>query len=207
MIGDKSSVLTAVSAIALAATALFAPQKAEAGANPFLGDIVAVGETFCPRGWIAAEGQLLPIASNTALFSLLGTTYGGDGRTTFAVPDLRGRRAMGNGSGAGLTPRSEGERFGYYETTVTALQMPPHSHAVNANNLDGDKPGPGRKLLAAAPPNGAGSETIYSTQGPTVQMSSQMIGYTGGNQPLNIQDSFVVLRYCIATQGIFPSRS
>ena len=85
--------------------------------------------------------------------------------------------------------------------------MPSHSHAVNANNLDGDKPGPGGKILAAAPPGGTGSETIYSTENPTVTMSPQMIANTGGGQAFSTQDPYLVLRYCIATEGLFPSRN
>ncbi len=205
MIGNKSSVLAAT--LALAVTLFHTPQQAQAGTDPYLGDILAVGETFCPRGWAGAEGQLLSIAQYSALFSLLGTTYGGDGRTTFGLPDLCGRRAMGQGSGPGLTVRQEGQKFGAERVTLTVNNLPSHNHAVNANNLDGDKPGPGRKLLAAAPPNGAGSETIYSSQGPTVQMSSQMIQNSGGNQPLSIQDPYVAIRYCIALEGLFPSRN
>ncbi|MBQ0749949.1 MAG: phage tail protein [Roseovarius sp.] len=182
------------------------PERAEAGLEPFLGDIIAVGYDFCPRGWMSAEGQILPISSNTALFSLIGTIYGGNGTSTFALPDLRGRAAMGQGSGPGLTPRSMGQVSGVEATTLTTNQMPNHNHAVNANNLDGDLPGPGAKLLAAAPPSGVGSETIYSGQGPTVTMSPLMIGISGQSQPFNVEDPALVMRYCIAMQGVFPSR-
>ena len=203
----KSAAYSTLSILALASTFSVSADRAAAGANPYLGDIVAVGENFCPRGWASAEGQLLPISQNTALFSLLGTTYGGDGRTTFGLPDLRGRVAMGQGRGPGLTPRREGEKFGAETRTLVANQLPSHSHAVNANNLDGDKPGPGGKILAAAPPGGTGSETIYSDQGPTVQMSSQMIANAGQSQPFNVEGPYLVMRYCIATTGVFPPRS
>ncbi len=206
MKNSKRIVYPTLSILALAVTVSVAPNNAQAGSNPFIGDIVAVGENFCPRGWASAEGQLLSIASNTAMFSLLGTTYGGDGRTTFGLPDLRGRVGMGQGNGPGLTPRSQGQRFGTEAIVLTTTQLPSHSHDVYANNLDGNKPGPGNKLLAAAPPSGTGSETIYSNQGPTVQMSSQMIANTGSSQPFNVQDPYLVMRYCIALQGVFPSR-
>lgn len=183
-----------------------APERAEAGLEPFIGDIIAVGYDFCPRGWMSAEGQILPISSNTALFSLIGTIYGGNGTSTFALPDLRGRAAMGQGSGPGLTPRSMGQMSGLEATILTTSQMPNHNHAVNANNLDGDLPGPGAKLLAAAPPSGVGSETIYSDQGPTVTMSPLMIGISGQSQLFNVEDPALVMRYCIAMQGVFPSR-
>jgi microcystin-dependent protein len=192
--------------LGLAVTGSLVPERAMAGLEPFLGDVIAVGYDFCPRGWMSAEGQILPISSNTALFSLIGTIYGGNGTSTFALPDLRGRAAMGQGSGPGLTPRSQGQMIGVEATTLTTNQMPNHSHAVNANNLDGNLPGPGAKLLAAAPPSGVGSETIYSDQGPTVTMSPLMIGISGQNQPFNVEDPALVMRYCIAMQGVFPSR-
>ena len=165
---------------AAAAALTTVPEASHAGTQPFLGDIIAVGETFCPRGWAATDGQLLSISQYTALFSLLGTTYGGNGTTTFGLPDLQGRIAMGPGNGPGLTPRTSGEKFGTETKTAQASQMPSHSHAVNANNLDGDRPGPGGKLLAAAPPSGTGSETIYSDQPPTRTMNPAMIGNVGG---------------------------
>ena len=202
----KTVTYSSMSILAMAATFSGVPNWAAAGPNPYIGDIVAVGENFCPRGWASAEGQLLPISSHTALFSLLGTTYGGDGRTTFGLPDLRSRRAMGQGNGPGLAQRREGQKFGAEALTLTTSQLPSHSHAVNANNLDGDKPGPGNKILAAAPPSGVGSETIYSDQGATVQMSPQMITNAGGSQPFNVEDPYLVMRYCIALDGVYPSR-
>ncbi|WP_146591332.1 phage tail protein [Puniceibacterium confluentis] len=203
----KKVLCATASLLALAAPISAVPDRAAAGANPYLGDIIAVGYTFCPRGWTSAEGQLLSINSFQALFSLLGTTYGGDGRTTFGLPDLRGRVAMGQGFGPGLSPRYEGQKFGAETRVLSVNQMPVHSHAVNANNLDGDKAGPGDKLLAAAPPSGTGSETIYSDKPHDRQMSTEMISTVGGNQPLGIQDPYLALRYCIALQGIFPSRN
>lgn len=202
----KSVTYSSLSILALAATFSSAPEQAAAGTNPYLGDIVAVGEVFCPRGWASTEGQLLPISSYSALFSLIGTTYGGDGRTNFGLPDLRGRRAMGQGNGLGLTSRQQGQKFGSEALILSGAQLPSHSHAVNANNLDGDKAGPSGKLLAAAPPSGTGSETIYSDQGPTAQMSPQMIASAGGSQPFNVEDPYLVVRYCIALEGTFPSR-
>lgn len=197
---------TAMSILALAATFSAAPDRAAAGPNPFLGDIVPAGYNFCPRGWASAEGQLLAISSNTALFSLLGTTYGGDGRTNFGLPDLRGRVGTAQGTGPGLTPATIGGKFGQEGAVLSPDQLPAHSHTANANNLDGDQPGPGGKLLAAAPTNGAGSETIYSDQPANVTMSPQMIATAGGNQPLSVEDPYLVLRYCIALQGVYPPR-
>ncbi|MAO00093.1 MAG: phage tail protein [Roseovarius sp.] len=191
----------------LAAGGSLVPESAKAGTDPFIGDIIAVGYSFCPRGWMSAEGQILPISSNTALFALIGTTYGGNGTSTFGLPDLRGRGAMGQGTGPGLTPRVQGQMTGAEAVTLSINQMPSHSHAVNANNLDGDLPGPGGKLLAAAPPSGVGSETIYSDKDANVTMSSAMIGASGQSQAFNVEDPTLVMRYCIAIQGVFPPRN
>jgi len=175
--------------------------------EPFLGQIYLVGYNFAARGFSLCNGQLLPISQNSALFSLLGTTYGGDGRTTFALPDLRGRVPMHFGNGPGLTDRRLGQRSGQETVTLTAAEMPSHSHTVNATNADGDKGGPGGKILAASPPGGNGSETIYSDTAPTKQMNSAMISNTGGSQAHQNMQPYLVLNYQIALQGIFPSRS
>jgi len=168
------------------------------------------GGNFCPRGWAATDGQLLAISQYSALFSLLGTTFGGDGRSTFGLPDLRGRAALGNGHGPGLTPTTMGDKRGFnYGPQLTEANLPSHNHLVNANNLDGDKPGPGGKLLAAAPPSGAGSETIYSDKAANRQMSSEMIALAGSSSPteLYVKDPYLVMTRCIALEGIFPSRN
>ncbi len=184
------------------------PNSAKAEGSPFIGEIVPMSVSgFCPREYASAEGQLMSISTNQALFSLLGTIFGGDGRTTFALPDLRSRVPVGTGSGPGLSSIRFGQRTGWETTTLTNLNLPAHNHDVNATNADGDKPGPGGKILAAAPPEGTGTETIYSDQPATVAMSSNMISSTGLNQNFNHQDPTTVIRYCIALFGIYPSRS
>lgn len=203
----KRVTCTAVSIFTLAATFSATPDPAAAGPEPFIGDIIAVGYDFCPRSWASAEGQLLPIANNTALFSLIGTTYGGDGRTSFGLPDLRGRIAASQGRGPGLTQRHQGSKIVTEAIVLSEGQLPAHSHDVNANNLDGDKSGPANKVLAAAPPSGTGSETIYSDQPPTRQMSDKMIANAGGSAWFNVEDPYLVMRYCIALDGVYPSRS
>ena len=203
----KKATVSAVCALTLSVGLTSAPNRAAADSEPYLGDIMIVGFSFCPRNWAKAEGQLLSINMNQALFALLGTQYGGDGSTTFGLPDLRGRVTMGQGNGPGLTSRTAGQRGGSETKTMTVSTMPSHGHAVNANNLDGDKPGPGGKLLAAAPTGGTGNETIYSTAAPTVTMSAAMIGNTGGYGAINTQDPYLSLVHCIATQGVFPSRN
>lgn len=175
--------------------------------EPFLGQILIFGLNFPVRGWAQCEGQLLPISQNSALFSLLGTFYGGDGRSTFALPDLRGRVPIGQGQGAGLTDRRLGSTGGAESVTLTAAQMPTHNHIVNATNADGDKGGPGGKILAASPPGGNGSETIYSDTAPTRTMNSAMISNAGGSLAHENMQPYLALNYQIALQGIFPSRS
>ncbi len=203
----KKTTLSAICAVTLSLGLASTPERVVAGVEPYLGDIMIVGFNFCPRGWAAAEGQILPINTNPALFSLLGTQFGGDGRTSFALPDLRGRLTMGQGAGPSLTPRSAAQRSGSETKTMTQATMANHNHLVNANNLDGDKPGPGNKLLAAAPTGGAGNETIYSTAAATVQMSASMIGASGSSTQIPTQDPYLTLYHCIALQGLFPPRS
>lgn len=199
-------VCAGAAALGLAGSLTVLPQQASAGIEPYIGDIVAVGYTYCPDGWMSAEGQLLSIQQFTALFALIGTAYGGNGTTNFNLPDLRGRAAMGQGNGPNLTPRSQGQQFGAENQTLTGDQIPSHTHVVNANNLDGNLPGPGGKLLAAAPPSGVGSETIYSDQPANRTMSGAMIASAGQGTPFNVQDPYLAMRYCIATEGLFPPR-
>lgn len=195
-------------ALALAASLGTAPTTAQAGSNPFLGEIVPMGIVgFCPRGFASAEGQILAISSDTALFSLLGTQFGGDGRTTFALPDLRSRVPVGSGTGPGLPAVRVGQAYGSQSTTLQPQNMTRHNHPVNVTNADGDKPGPGGKILAAAPPGGTGAETIYSDQPATVEMSPNSLTSTGGGQAFNHEDPTLVIRYCIAIIGVYPSRS
>ncbi|MBC7181063.1 MAG: phage tail protein [Roseovarius sp.] len=203
----KNSLLAVVGALSLTLGVVATPNRAEAGLEPFLGDIMIVSFNYCPRGWAEAAGQLLPIAQNQALFSLLGTRYGGDGIANFALPDLRGRMTLGQGTGGGLSPRTEGQVIGSETKVMTQATMPQHNHTVNANNLDGDQPGPGNKLLAAAPTGGSGNETIYSQASPNVTMNPAMIATAGASAPISTQDPTLALYHCIATQGAFPSRN
>ncbi|MGB3242891.1 MAG: tail fiber protein [Sulfitobacter sp.] len=198
---------SAVCALTVVASLATVPNRAQAGSEPYLGDIMIVGFNFCPRGWAQAAGQILPINQNSALYSLLGTTFGGDGQVNFGLPDLRGRVTMGPGAGPGLTPRQIGEKAGTEAKTMTEATMGTHSHMVNANNLDGDKPGPSGNLLAAAPTGGTGNETIYSTEQPNRVMNATMIENAGASAGISTQDPFLGLLHCIATTGNFPPRS
>lgn len=196
----------------LLATALVSstmPSAAFAQAlDPFIGETIAVGFNFCPRGWAPADGGLLQIAQNQALFSLLGTTYGGDGQTTFALPDLRGRAIVHQGQGPGLSLYTMGQTVGTTSFTLNTSTMGAHTHAgslkvVPAAGNDGN---PVRNSLAAAP----AGKTIYSTSDPTAAMNAGDINIlpAGGTpQPVSLTSPALTMLYCIATQGIFPSRN
>ena len=169
--------------------------------DPYLGEIRSFGFNFAPRGWAQCNGQLLPIAQNTALFSILGTLYGGDGRTNFALPNLSGAVAMGSGQGNGLTPRSQGERGGSEAVTLTLGEMPVHGHAANANPATGNQPGPAGNFWA----QDLGGSKDYGDAG-TVAMAPGAIGVSGESQPHANVQPFQVLNFCIALQGIYPPR-
>jgi len=169
--------------------------------DPYIGEIRSFGFNFAPRGWAQCNGQLLPIALNTALFSILGTMYGGDGRTNFALPNLSGAVAMGSGQGSGLTPRSQGERGGSESVTLTLGEMPVHGHAANANPANGNQPGPGGNFWA----QDLGGSKDYA-DADTVAMAPGAIGIAGEGQPHSNVQPFQVLNFCIALQGIYPPR-
>lgn len=164
--------------------------------DAFLGEIRPFAFGFPPKGWASCDGQLLPIAQNTALFSLLGTMYGGDGRTTFALPDLRGRAGMH------VNPaHTQGERGGQESVTLTTAQIPLHSHTANCSNVAGTQTSPAGKFWAQ---DSDGNVVFNTTGGAT--MAATAIGNTGGAPHPNMQP-YLVVNYCIALQGIFPSRS
>ncbi|WP_217694743.1 phage tail protein [Algoriphagus marinus] len=180
--------------------------------EPFIGQIMMFGGNFAPRGWALCHGQLLPIPENEALFSLLGTIYGGDGRTTFGLPDLRGRCAVGMGQGPGLTSRQQGSKLGQEEVTLTVSQMPSHTHQLMANNTDGNTNDPANNTLAkesviversapAFPVNG------YSSNAANVSMNASSVGSSGGNLAHNNMQPSLTMNYVIALVGIYPSRS
>ncbi|MGD0959430.1 MAG: tail fiber protein [Methylomonas sp.] len=171
-------------------------------AEPFLGEIRIFAGNFAPTGWFLCQGQLLPINQYAALFSLLGTTYGGNGTNNFALPDLRGRVVVGMGNGAGLTPRVEGEISGAENNTLLASQLPAHSHALVGTSATGATDNPANALLAS----GSGTPIYNSSSGP-VSLAANSIGATGGGQAVNNMQPYLVINYIIAFQGIFPSRN
>ena len=176
--------------------------------TPFLSQIDIFSFNFAPKGYALCNGQLLPINQNQALFSLLGTTYGGDGRTTFGLPDLRSRTPVGwNGNGITL-----GERGGTEAVTINASTMPGHTHSFNANNAAGTANGPaaGSSLAKSVGSNNTGQPfnvSLYSTQNPTGAMYPGTIGNTGGSQAHTNIMPYLCLNMSIALQGIFPSQT
>ena len=180
--------------------------------EPLIAQIILFGGNFAPRGWAFCDGQILPISQNQALFSLLGTTYGGDGRTTFALPDLRGRCPIHAGSGPGLTPRQIGQRVGLEDVTLVESQMPSHTHQLMANNTDGTTNDPTVATLAkenVVVERGSPAKPVsgYTSGAANAAMSASSISRTGsGLQHENMQPSLVI-NYIIALDGIFPSRS
>ncbi|MBD3662700.1 phage tail protein [Sulfitobacter aestuariivivens] len=206
-----SKKLTALAAPIVVTLGLSVPQQAQAQATPFIGQLMLVGNTFCPRGWAEANGQLLAISSNTPLFSLLGTNFGGDGRTTFALPDLRGRVPMHAGAGPGLTPRSIGQEIGQERVTLSEAEMPQHRHIVNSTFADGDKNGPGSDFLAVPSDAATGTKyddlDIYHNGPPDRTMDPNMIAFAGGNQSHDNMSPTLVMRWCVALDGLYPSRN
>jgi microcystin-dependent protein len=170
--------------------------------DPFIGQIQPFGFNFSPRGWAFCNGQLLPISQNTALFSLLGTTYGGDGRTTFALPDLRGRVALHSGQGPGLSDRRLGERGGSQTSTLTAAQLAAHTHtfAPPSNSTPGNTDVASNHYPAQMPEDNYQTTTDSS-------LAPGTSGSTGNSQSVNNMQPYLALNFCIALTGLFPSRS
>jgi microcystin-dependent protein len=166
--------------------------------EPFIGEIRLVAFSFAPRGWAICSGQLLPINQNQALFALLGTTYGGDGRTTFALPDLRGRIPIGTGQPPAGSSYPLGATGGEETVKLTTRQLPGHAHAVHASSAAGTTKNP-----ATAYPGGGGSYAADKN----VRMKAAMVGRTGGGEEHENRPPYLSLNYVIALQGIFPAQS
>lgn len=167
----------------------------------YLGQSILVGFNFCPQGFADANGQLLPIVQNQALFGLYSTTYGGDGKNTFALPDLRGRIPINQGDAAGLPPAKQGDSFGTDETTLTVAQMPPHAHDLQAAITDSTTGDPTGNLLT----NG-GIKIYDNTTPPSVPMAKESVGIAGGFKPFDQHQPTLVIHYCIALQGPMPPK-
>lgn len=170
-------------------------------ADPFVAEIRIFPFNFAPRGWAWCDGQLMPLSQNTALFSLLGTTYGGNGKSNFALPDLQGRAPMHPGQGPGLSLHDLGETGGSETVTLLESEIPSHSHAMRASQADGLEGTPAGQDAAT----GIGVN-MYAAPGAIVQMSGQALAPAGGDQPHNNLQPFLTFYFCIALQGVFPPR-
>ena len=163
--------------------------------EPFTAEIRIFAGNFAPRGWAFCDGQLLPISQNTALFSLIGTTYGGDGRSTTALPDLQGRAPMHPGRGPGLTSRRLGERGGAEMISLSEAQLPSHTHTIHATQTG-----------SATTPVNSFMEDLYYHSDAADESSGAGVSYTGGSQAHNNLQPYLAMNFIIALQGLYPSR-
>lgn len=172
--------------------------------DPFVAEIRMFGFNFPPKGWAFCDGQLLPISQNTALFSLLGTTYGGDGKSTFALPDLDGSTPIMFGQAKGGSEFFEGQQSGTDNVTLLTSEMPVHTHVLQADSFDtgdGRTPGPGFSLAKTSPGNAYKAATT-----PLAAMNFQALAINGASLPHNNMMPFLTVNFCIALQGVFPAR-
>jgi microcystin-dependent protein len=168
--------------------------------EPFLAEVRIVGFNFAPRGWAFCDGQILPINQNQSLYSLLGTTYGGDGRTTFALPDLRGRTPIHVGASDGTHHRL-GQKSGEETHTLSVNEMPQHRHVAQASSTVGNTPVPASNVLADSPLQ------LYANPGNLVSLAPGTVTNVGGSQAHDNMQPYLALNFCIALQGLFPSRN
>jgi microcystin-dependent protein len=178
--------------------------------SPFVAEIQLFACNFAPTGWAWCNGQLLPISQNTALFSLLGTFYGGDGKSTFALPDLQGTVPTCQGQGSGLQDWFLGQQQGEQFVTLIQSEMPLHTHSLQAINDDANVSNPDQAVLAKGgydTGTQAGACCYYQTAAPNVNMNFQSISIAGGSLPHNNMMPYLTVNYCIALQGVFPPRT
>jgi microcystin-dependent protein len=178
--------------------------------EPFIGQIMVTGFNFAPPGWAFCNGQLLSISGYEALFALIGTTYGGDGQETFALPDLRGRTAIHAGQGPGLPSYLLGQQAGAPTTTITVNNLPPHTHPINASSAAGTQSSPGgafpanANVVAERGADPIGVDAYATSSNGT--MAPGMVGNSGGGQPFDNMPPYLAVYHLIALEGIFPSR-
>jgi microcystin-dependent protein len=173
-------------------------------ADPFVAEIRIFPFNFAPRGWAWCDGQLMPLSQNTALFSLLGTTYGGDGKSNFALPDLQGRAPMHPGQGPGLSLHDLGETGGSETVTLLESEIPAHAHAMNAQGSVANLNDPSQAVLART--FGGGNLYKLPAGASTASLSDQSLAPAGGDQPHNNLMPYLTFYFCIALQGVFPPR-
>jgi microcystin-dependent protein len=173
--------------------------------DQFVAEIRIFPFNFPPTGWAFCDGQLMPISQNTALFALLGTTYGGDGKSTFALPNMQGNAPMQQGQGQGLSLRDLGESSGSETITLLVSEIPVHSHTVIASEADGLERSPNVNGTGQLPATGVGI-SMYQAPGPLITLNPQALSTAGSSLPHNNMQPYLTLNFCIALQGIFPQR-
>jgi len=188
----------------LGAIAAFAATAGSAHADqPYVGEVRLLAFNFCPVGWLPADGSLLSIAENDVLFSLYGTTFGGDGESTFALPDLRGRVPIATGTGPGLSTRLLGEQAGSEQVTLTTQQLPAHTHAAGASSQSANATNPGGKLLAAK----SRTATYRTGSAANTPGAADAIAVAGGSQPHENMPPFTTLSWCVSLFGVYPNQN
>lgn len=180
----------------------FAGLPTVAQAQPFLGEVICGGWTFCPSGWTECDGKALDISQNDALYALIGTTYGGDGVTTFAVPNIQSRTMVGQGQGAGLNNKVLGQTGGVESVTLINTQMPGHTHAMAAHDGAEKSATPSGKIAGTSP---AGAP-VYGAGAPNTVLKPSAVGVAGGSQPHNNLQPYLAVKCCISLTGIFPTQ-
>ncbi len=207
MTSIKSHMLR-VGAVVATAAALVLPAVEARAQEFYLGTIQAYGFNFCPRGTLPAAGQLLPISQNEALFSLLGNQYGGDARTTFGLPDLRGRSMVGFGTQPGLDPISMGQKVGQTQFTLTPQQMPQHNHMIAVTSSVGNEKGPANDILGASSTDMTKRDVYtYSNAQPNSFLRPDAVTPAGNSAPVSHRSPAQGVNFCIVTQGLYPPRS
>ncbi len=170
--------------------------------DPFVAEIRIFPFNFAPKGWAWCDGQILPLSQNTALFSLLGTTYGGDGKSNFALPDLQGRAPMHPGQGPGLSLHDLGETGGSETVSLLESEIPAHSHTLRASGVPADSPSPVGALTAAPT-----ADNLYAPANSLASMAPETLAPAGGDQPHNNMQPYLTFYFCIALQGVYPPRT
>ena len=173
-------------------------------ADPFVAEIRIFPFNFAPKGWAFCDGQILPLSQNTALFSLLGTTYGGDGKSNFALPNMQGNAPMHPGQGPGLSLHDLGETGGSQTVTLLDSEMPSHPHSLNASGQPGEDPTPSPSEALA---RSTGANLYLTNAANLVQLAPQAVAPAGGDQPHNNMQPYLTLNFCIALQGVYPPRT
>jgi microcystin-dependent protein len=171
--------------------------------DPFVAEVRIFPFNFAPKGWAFCDGQLLPLSQNTALFSLLGTTYGGNGKSNFALPNMQGNACMHPGQGPGLSLHDLGETGGSETVSLLESEIPSHSHSLAASQSDGTERQPGGQQFAT----GVAISMYQTASNPLIQLSPNVLAPAGGDQPHNNMQPYLTLNFCIALQGVFPPRT